>query len=92
MLRQGLINHRGFYLARSVISVLWLAYWCGEYRVIDRFAGWLAEQWHGFGSLGTRKTERAWRSQRASDVQLLEAARRGHLDPDTHWDSESETV
>ncbi|KAK5653250.1 hypothetical protein OQA88_9149 [Cercophora sp. LCS_1] len=80
----------GFYLARSVLSVLRLAYWCGEYRLIDRCAGWLSEQGHDLCSLG--KTGRGGRSQRADDVQLLEAVRRRHQDSDVYWDSESDTI
>ncbi len=34
-----------FYLSRSILSVLRLAYWCGEYGVMDRCADQLGGYW-----------------------------------------------
>jgi len=87
-------THRGFYLARSVMSVLRLAYWCGEYRLVDRCAEWLCEQWLGLGSRA--KTGQGGGTQHVGDVQLLEVdgARQPlrHRSRDMYWDSESDTI
>jgi hypothetical protein len=38
---------RLLYFVRSVGSVLRLAYWYGEYGVLDRCADWISECWTG---------------------------------------------